>query len=382
MTLCFTRSPVEETKPIETVPTIPEMILANRIRLRNPGAVLKVFRAWADSGLWVPKASPKGKGTNGYPLGLTKGLRHIDGLLMGVPPEYVLYKEQVGRKWRIDEIIAVIKQFALSAYQPEYYPANEEGKKRLRATSLDRFFCNDRVVGEPTEAIHAPFLYYFHNGAVLNDNAMKEKTPKNERVFRQVLRAFHHINDSESKLMVRDTNRLVSFSDILWDWYVAKSENLPEDRKNIRIFFEVLVEHFTGWSIPIGVGLFVSGRTTDAILSKLDSFCIHRIVQPVRVVEPPVIVAEPTYKLTPTTLLKDVGPDIIEGFIRYAQQNDVIVDEKTLDQSKIFGDSEFALRSVLRRYKQGIYTIHKGTVDSWQDILGATATGQRAKLFG
>jgi hypothetical protein len=383
MTLCFSRSSVEERPVKKEIPSIPELILGGKLRLKNPGIVLKVFKAWSDAGLWVPKATEKGKGAYGYPLGLTKGLRYVDGLLMGIPPEYILYQNSIGRKWKLDEITHAIQQFALGAFNPEYYPAGEDAKKNLRRMPLDRFFCNDRVVGEPTEAIHTPFLFYVRNGAILNDNAVKEKTPKNERVFRQVMRAFYHLNDAEPTLSVRDKNRIVTFSDVLWDWFVTKSEKLPEDRKSIRIFFDVMTSCFSGWTPPFGVGLFTSERTRISVLATLDSYCTAYSVPRVAPrAETVVRSTEPQYILTPTTLLKDVGGDMIEGFIRYAQQNDVIVDEKTLDQSKIFEDSEFALRSVLRRYKQGIYTICKRTEDSWQDILKAGTTGQRAKLFG
>ena len=83
--------------------------------------------------------------------------------------------------------------------------------------------------------------------------------------------------------------------------------------------------------------------------------------------EAPIEVAE----LSPTAVLSELGGDMLQNFILYGMQQNVSIQNNSVDSAKLACFSNYTLRQVLRKYQKGELTPNKieAVKEDWRAIL-------------
>lgn len=364
----FTRRIAIDDKD-QTQVSVSGLIRMGKIQVKHKTAIICILSHWVDKGLWEWKQSDKNKGTCGYPLALVRGIKLLDKMLSGGMAEYPLYAAYGDKVWKTTEIKDAIDQLALAAFDSKYHPADPSRKKGLQRMSLEVFIWNGGIKGEPQPYTHAPFLYWHENKARLNDDAIPKKENKRRLLFDSILSLYVAKSSlyGVPALSNREHNRLVDMVETLWTWYKDNRKKLHPNDRTPDIIANAVGEVVDKWNFPISIYAFTSETLIKQAISSLEQKAtyIEMLVAPVE--EAPIEVTT----LSPTAVLSELGGDMLQNFILYGMQQNVSIQNNSVDSAKLACFSNFTLRQVLRKYQRGelspVETESKA--EDWRTIL-------------
>lgn len=357
-----------DSEPAKSLP-ISELIMQGKIRVSHKTAIISVLSHWASKGcLWEWKIRKDNKGLGGYPLSLINGIRFIDRLLLGDMSHYPLYNLFPDMQWRTLHIKDAIDQFALAATSPYHYPSDPAKKKLLCKMNLEYFFWNGQIKGEPTFYVHAPFLYYHKNGAVLNDDAIARRDVESRFLFDSILSLYSSENGlyAPPTLSNKEHNRLAVMVENLLKWYKDNKERLHPNDRNLEIIIYAITETIQGWAKPISFTAFTGLTLIKHTIHNLESKATFRDFTPIQETAPVEV-----QELSPTAVLGELSGDMLQNLCVYGMQKNVDVMPFSVDLSRLACFSNLTLRQVLRKYQMGELSSIKQSTSSedWKTIL-------------
>lgn len=364
----FTRRiAIDETESSQV--SVAGLIRMGKIKVKHKTAVICILSHWVEKGLLDIKPTATSKGVGGYSLWLTRGIALLDKLLSGEMKDYPLYSEYGDKKWKTTEIKDAIDQLALAALDNAYHPADPGRKKGLRRMNLEVFIWNGGLKGEPKPYTHAPLLFWHENKAKLNDEMLERKQNKRPFLFDSILSLHIAKNGLYGPPTLSNSlyNKLVDTTEKLWTWYRDNRKRLHPNDRTPDLLVNAMSEVLERWTPPVSLYGMTSEAMMKQVMEKLEEKAtyVEMIVESAEAA--PVEVTE----LSPTALLGECGPDMVQTLCLYGMQQNVSIQPIFVDSARLACFSNFTLRQVLRKWQKGEFTVAKKEAadTDWRTIL-------------
>lgn len=369
----FKRKESSQSAPQQTL-SVYDLLLQRKIVVSRPTAVAKILQTWENCNLWKWRISGKNKGPHGIPNGLYNGIHYIDKLMSGKPlatgsiySSDELYGPYIKKEWQTTEIIKAILEYDKAANSSDYAPISPEDKARLQKRNIADFFYAGYIDAKPSAYIHAPFLYFFKNGAAPAITSVSLKTPINQYLFDRLCN--HYCSTYGLPLSNVEKNRIVTFADTLYHWYDINSQRLAPGDRRLDIIVEAWQAYLNTWSVAPQSAIPTVGKVaTETVLSSLQK----RATYTERTIVKNVSEQQQTgCSILPTTVLSDAAPDgnYLGILVAYCLHNDVEFDPKSVDSCKLAAYGNLQVRQALRQYRLGTFTCTQPAKRNWQEVL-------------